>query len=173
MPGQNFVALGSTSWYTSPASASPGLMVEPDGYCPRNARLSSGTSMLSRSAPYSARVSPRVNGLGSKPGVDGVVMMAEKRDILAAHPDGQRRFYAFRGGAYSNCNLFWLTDDRAFKAAGNGTAEPKLDITLGEEPEPAVQELLAPLETDKGDTLIAFGWAPAESLAAVLAKNGR
>jgi hypothetical protein len=45
-------------------------MVEPDGYCPRNARLSSGTSMLSRSAPYSARVSPRVNGLGSKPGVD-------------------------------------------------------------------------------------------------------
>src|SRR5687768_5503363 len=46
MPGQNFVALGSTSWYTSPASASPGLMVEPDGYCPRNARLSSGTSML-------------------------------------------------------------------------------------------------------------------------------
>jgi len=40
-------------------------------------------------------------------------------------------------------------------------------------PEPEVQELLAPLDPDKGDTLIAFGWAPAESLAAVLAKNGR
>ena len=53
---------------------------------------------------------------GSEPGVDGVVMMAEKRDILAAHPDGQRRFYAFRGGAYSNCNLFWLTSANAFKA---------------------------------------------------------
>jgi hypothetical protein len=34
-------------------------------------------------------------------------------------------------------------------------------------------ELLAPLDPDNGDTLIAFGWAPAESLAAVLAKNGR
>src|SRR5206468_11831381 len=36
---------------------------------------------------------------------------------LAAHPDGQRRFYAFRGGAYSNCNLFWLGSDRALRAA--------------------------------------------------------
>lgn len=53
---------------------------------------------------------------GSEPGVDGIVMMAEKRDILAAHPDGQRRFYRFRGGAYSNCNLFWLTSAHAFKA---------------------------------------------------------
>lgn len=47
---------------------------------------------------------------------DAIVMMAERRDILAAHPDGQRRFYAFRGGAYSNCNLFWLGSDRALKA---------------------------------------------------------
>jgi GTP:adenosylcobinamide-phosphate guanylyltransferase len=47
---------------------------------------------------------------------DAIVMMAERGDILAAHPDGQRRFYAFRGGAYSNCNLFWLGSDRALKA---------------------------------------------------------
>jgi MobA-like NTP transferase domain len=52
---------------------------------------------------------------GSVPGVDGVVMMAEKADILAAHPDGQRRFYAFRGGAYSNCNLFWITGEHSFR----------------------------------------------------------
>ena len=45
-----------------------------------------------------------------------MVMMAEKQDILAAHPDGQRRFYGFRGGAYSNCNLFWLSAPHAFKA---------------------------------------------------------
>jgi hypothetical protein len=64
-------------------------------------------------------------------------------------------------------------DDRAFRSAGSGTPEPKLDVVLGDEPEPEVQELLAPVEADKGDTLIAFGWAPAESLAAVLAKNGR
>jgi GTP:adenosylcobinamide-phosphate guanylyltransferase len=50
-------------------------------------------------------------------GADALVMMAERRAILAAHPDGQRRFYAFRGGAYSNCNLFWLGSDRALKAA--------------------------------------------------------
>ena len=64
-------------------------------------------------------------------------------------------------------------DDRAFRSAGNGSPEPKLDINLGDDPEPEVEELLAPVDPDKGDTLIAFGWAPAESLAAVLAKNGR
>jgi hypothetical protein len=64
-------------------------------------------------------------------------------------------------------------DDRAFRSAGDGTPEPKLDIDLPGEPEPEVQELLAPVDPTKGDTLIAFGWAPAESLAAVLAKNGR
>jgi hypothetical protein len=53
---------------------------------------------------------------GSAPGVDGVVMMAEKQDILAAHPDGQRRFYRFRGGAYSNCNLFWLSGPHSLQA---------------------------------------------------------
>jgi hypothetical protein len=64
-------------------------------------------------------------------------------------------------------------DDRAFRSAGDGTPEPKLDIDLPVEPEPEVKELLAPVDPDQGDTLIAFGWAPAETLAAVLAKNGR
>jgi GTP:adenosylcobinamide-phosphate guanylyltransferase len=53
---------------------------------------------------------------GRRTGADAVAMMAEKADILAAHPDGQRRFYAFRGGAYSNCNLFWLGSERALGA---------------------------------------------------------
>jgi hypothetical protein len=64
-------------------------------------------------------------------------------------------------------------DDRAFRSAGDGTPAPKLDIDLPGDPEPEVEELLAPVDPTKGDTLIAFGWAPAESLAAVLAKNGR
>jgi hypothetical protein len=64
-------------------------------------------------------------------------------------------------------------DDRAFRSAGNGTPEPRLDIPLDGEPSPEVAELLAPVDPSKGDTLIAFGWAPAESLAAVLAQNGR
>lgn len=49
-------------------------------------------------------------------GADAIAMLAEKQDILAAHPDGQRRFYRVRGGGYSNCNLFWLGSGRALKA---------------------------------------------------------
>jgi GTP:adenosylcobinamide-phosphate guanylyltransferase len=50
---------------------------------------------------------------GAKGDVDGVLMMAEKQDILAAHPDGQRRFYRLRDGEFSNCNLFWLANPAA------------------------------------------------------------
>jgi GTP:adenosylcobinamide-phosphate guanylyltransferase len=57
-----------------------------------------------------------IHAEGVRTGADAIVMMAEKKDILAAHPDGQRRFYAFRGGAYSNCNLFWLGGERALQA---------------------------------------------------------
>ncbi len=47
---------------------------------------------------------------------DVVVAMAEKNAIRAAHPDGQRRFYEFADGGYSNCNLFWLGSERALRA---------------------------------------------------------
>lgn len=50
---------------------------------------------------------------GSDPGVEGVVMMAREDDIVAAHPDGQRRFYRLRDGGFSNCNLFWITAESA------------------------------------------------------------
>jgi GTP:adenosylcobinamide-phosphate guanylyltransferase len=70
--------------------------------------------------------------VGARPGVDGVVMMAEKADILAAHPDGQRRFYRFRGGAYSNCNLFWISGEHSFRGIhsfryGGQFAKRKMD----------------------------------------------
>jgi GTP:adenosylcobinamide-phosphate guanylyltransferase len=42
-------------------------------------------------------------------GDDGVVALARKEDVLAAHPQGQRRFYRFRDGEYSNCNLYGLS----------------------------------------------------------------
>ena len=42
-------------------------------------------------------------------GDDGVVALARKEDVLAAHPQGQRRFYGFRDGAFSNCNLYGLS----------------------------------------------------------------
>jgi hypothetical protein len=63
--------------------------------------------------PQGMRAIVEAGGAGN---ADAIAMMAERRDILAAHPDGQRRFYAFRGGAYSNCNLFWLGSDRALRA---------------------------------------------------------
>ena len=48
---------------------------------------------------------------------DAVVVLATREDIQAAHPEGQRRFYEFADAAISNCNLFWLRDAKALKAA--------------------------------------------------------
>jgi GTP:adenosylcobinamide-phosphate guanylyltransferase len=42
-------------------------------------------------------------------GDDGVLALARKEDVLFAHPQGQRRFYHFRDGAFSNCNLYGLS----------------------------------------------------------------
>ena len=42
-------------------------------------------------------------------GSDTVIALARKEDVLAAHPQGQRRFYRFRDGEYSNCNLYGLS----------------------------------------------------------------
>jgi len=42
-------------------------------------------------------------------GSDAVVALARKEDVLAAHPQGQRRFYRLRDGEFSNCNLYGLS----------------------------------------------------------------
>jgi GTP:adenosylcobinamide-phosphate guanylyltransferase len=42
-------------------------------------------------------------------GDDTVIALARKEDVLATHPQGQRRFYKFRDGEYSNCNLYGLS----------------------------------------------------------------
>jgi GTP:adenosylcobinamide-phosphate guanylyltransferase len=49
--------------------------------------------------------------------VDVAIAMARRDAVLAAHPDGQRRFYRFRDGEYSNCNLYGFAGARAFSAA--------------------------------------------------------
>lgn len=54
---------------------------------------------------------------GRRSGADALVVVAEKQAIRAAHPDGQRRFYEFKDGGYSNCNMFWLGSPRALAAA--------------------------------------------------------
>lgn len=42
-------------------------------------------------------------------GEDAVVALARREDVLFAHPEGQRRFYRFTDGSYSNCNLYGLS----------------------------------------------------------------
>lgn len=50
-------------------------------------------------------------------GSDAVVAMTTREAVLAAHSEGQRRFYEFRCGAYSNCNLYGLAGTQALTAA--------------------------------------------------------
>lgn len=42
-------------------------------------------------------------------GADTVIALARKEDVLFAHPEGQRRFYRFSDGEFSNCNLYGLS----------------------------------------------------------------
>jgi len=50
-------------------------------------------------------------------GADVGLAMARRAAVLAAHPDGQRRFYRFRDDAYSNCNLYVFAGARALRTA--------------------------------------------------------
>lgn len=47
---------------------------------------------------------------------DVALGLALREAVLAAHPEGQRRFYEFNDGAFSNCNLYWLGNADALKA---------------------------------------------------------
>lgn len=48
---------------------------------------------------------------------DAVMCMARREAVLAAHPEGQRKFYRFRDGEFSNCNLYAFRTDRALRVA--------------------------------------------------------
>lgn len=50
-------------------------------------------------------------------GADAAAAFARKEDILAVHAEGQRRFYTFADGAFSNCNCYWIGNFDALKAA--------------------------------------------------------
>lgn len=64
-------------------------------------------------------------------GAESVVAVATREAVLAAHPDGQRRFYDLRGGSYSNCNLYGIHGPRAlrmaetFRSGGQFAKNPK------------------------------------------------
>ncbi|MGV7121827.1 NTP transferase domain-containing protein [Sphingopyxis sp. 550A] len=50
-------------------------------------------------------------------GAGAGIALARREDVLAVHPEGQRRFYEFSDVAVSNCNAYWIGDRSALKAA--------------------------------------------------------
>ncbi len=48
-------------------------------------------------------------------GSDAAVAFTRRASVLAAHPEGQRRFYEFADDAYSNCNSYWLGNAASLK----------------------------------------------------------
>ncbi len=49
--------------------------------------------------------------------VDAAIAMTPADLLRAEHPEGQRRFYAFTDGEYSNCNLYAINRAKAVAAA--------------------------------------------------------
>ncbi|WP_370191349.1 hypothetical protein [Qipengyuania sp.] len=43
--------------------------------------------------------------------------LARKEDVIAADPEGQKKFYEFSDGGYSNCNAYWIGNAEALSAA--------------------------------------------------------
>jgi GTP:adenosylcobinamide-phosphate guanylyltransferase len=62
---------------------------------------------------------------------DAAALFARKEDILAAHPEGQPRFWKLRDGEFSGCNTFWMRDRGAlgvgeiFRGGGQFLKFPK------------------------------------------------
>lgn len=50
-------------------------------------------------------------------GADAAAALARKEDVIAADPVGQKRFYEFSDGGFSNCNLYWIANPEALRAA--------------------------------------------------------
>lgn len=58
-----------------------------------------------------------IDGSARARGADVAVALARREDVLAAHPEGQRRFYRFGCGYYSNCNSYWIGSSSALAPA--------------------------------------------------------
>ncbi len=63
-------------------------------------------------------------------GDDAVVALSRREDVLSAHPQGQRRFYRFKDGSFSNCNLYGLSAEglslaETFRTGGQFAKNPK------------------------------------------------
>lgn len=63
-------------------------------------------------------------------GDDTVIALSRREDVLSAHPQGQRRFYRFTDGQFSNCNLYGLSAQglslaEAFRSGGQFAKNPR------------------------------------------------
>jgi len=47
----------------------------------------------------------------------GAAGLARKEDVMAADPEGQAKFYQFKDGGFSNCNMYWIGSPAALSAA--------------------------------------------------------
>ena len=47
----------------------------------------------------------------------GAAGLARKEDVQKADPIGQKRFYEFKDGEFSNCNMYWIGSPEALSAA--------------------------------------------------------
>ena len=50
-------------------------------------------------------------------GADAAIALVTRSSVLAAHPEGQRRFYELADDAYSNCNLYAIGSPKALQMA--------------------------------------------------------
>jgi GTP:adenosylcobinamide-phosphate guanylyltransferase len=50
-------------------------------------------------------------------GAEAAAALARKQDVQAADPEGQKKFYEFSDGGYSNCNMYWIGSEDALRAA--------------------------------------------------------
>lgn len=71
-------------------------------------------------------------------GADVALALCTEASVLAAHPQGQRRFYRFSDDAYSNCNLYALGGPGAmavaesFRSGGQFAKRPlRMIVALG------------------------------------------
>ena len=80
----------------------------------------SGFPLLITTADNALLTADALHAVASEGGSDrsqALLVMASRHDIQAAHQGGKGRYYEFRDGGYSNCNLFWLGDQAALRAA--------------------------------------------------------
>ena len=63
-----------------------------------------------------AAVTAMARGVAAS-GAEVAAGFARRAEVIAAHPDGQRRFYEFADDAYANCNCYWIGSARALEAA--------------------------------------------------------